>query len=51
MLADSNKRVANIIAKSEGAVADSVDESLLTEAAEQALYEKVQQAQQQVAPY
>ena len=50
MLADSNKRVANIIAKSEGAVADSVDESLLTEAAEQALYAKVQQAQQQVAP-
>lgn len=49
-LADSNKRVANIIAKSEGAVADSVDESLLTEAAEQALYAKVQQAQQQVAP-
>ncbi|WP_201601670.1 glycine--tRNA ligase subunit beta [Psychrobacter submarinus] len=50
MLADSNKRVANIIAKSEGAVADSVNESLLTEAAEQALYAKVQQAQQQVAP-
>ena len=50
MLADSNKRVANIIAKSEGAVADSVDDSLLTEAAEQALYAKVQQAQQQVAP-
>ena len=50
MLADSNKRVANIIAKSEGAVADSVDESILAEAAEQALYAKVQQAQQQVAP-
>ncbi|MGM8884723.1 glycine--tRNA ligase subunit beta [Psychrobacter sp. 1U2] len=49
-LADSNKRVANIIAKSEDTVADRVDESLLTEAAEQALYAKVQQAQQQVAP-
>jgi len=50
MLADSNKRVANIIAKSDAQVADKVDESLLTEAAEQALYAKVQQAQQQVAP-
>ncbi|MGP4788240.1 glycine--tRNA ligase subunit beta [Psychrobacter sp. 1Y11] len=49
-LADSNKRVANIIAKSEGAVADNVDESLLTEAAEKDLYAKVQQAQQQIAP-
>ena len=50
MLADSNKRVANIIAKSEGEVATNVDESLLTEPAEQALYAMVQQAQRAVAP-
>ena len=49
-LADSNKRVANILAKSEGAVADKVDESLLSEAAEQALYQVVQQAQTAVTP-
>ena len=49
-LADSNKRVANILAKSEGAVADKVDESLLSEAAEQALYQAVQQAQTAVTP-
>ena len=35
MLADSNKRVANILAKSEVSVADNVDESLLSEPAEQ----------------
>ncbi|WP_299187090.1 glycine--tRNA ligase subunit beta [uncultured Psychrobacter sp.] len=49
-LADSNKRVANILAKSEVTVADKVDEGLLTEAAEQALYQAVQQAQRDVAP-
>jgi len=50
MLADSNKRVANILAKSEVSVADNVDESLLSEPAEQALYQAVQQAQTAVKP-
>lgn len=49
-LADSNKRVANILAKSGGEVADSVDESLLSESAEQALYNAVRQAQTDVTP-
>jgi len=50
MLADSNKRVANILAKSEVNVADTVDESLLSEPAEQNLYANVQQAQTVVQP-
>ncbi|WP_201564836.1 glycine--tRNA ligase subunit beta [Psychrobacter sp. CMS30] len=50
MLADSNKRVANILAKSEVSVADNVDESLLSESAEQELYQAVQQAQKAVKP-
>ena len=50
MLADSNKRVANILAKSEGAVADEVNASLLTEDAEKLLYQTVQQAQLDVMP-
>lgn len=50
MLADSNKRVANILAKSEVNVADTVDESLLSESAEQNLYANVQQAQTVVQP-
>ena len=50
MLADSNKRVANILAKSEGAVADEVNASLLTEDAEKSLYQTVQQAQLDVMP-
>ena len=50
MLADSNKRVANILAKSEVEVADSVNENLLTEPTEQALYSAVSQAQTAVAP-
>ena len=49
-LAESNKRVANILAKSEGEVAEKVDEALLSEAAEQDLYQAVQQAQTDVAP-
>ena len=49
-LADSNKRVANILAKSEVSVADTVDETLLSEPAEQALYQVVQQAQTAVTP-
>ena len=50
MLADSNKRVANILAKSEVDVANTVDESLLTEPAEQNLYASVKQAQTVVQP-
>ena len=49
-LADSNKRVANILAKSEVSVADNVDEPLLSEPSEQALYQVVQQAQKAVKP-
>ena len=49
-LADSNKRVANILAKSEVSVADTVDEALLSEPAEQTLYQAVQQAQMAVNP-
>ncbi|WP_198329496.1 glycine--tRNA ligase subunit beta [Psychrobacter cibarius] len=50
MLADSNKRVANILAKSEVSVADTVDEALLSESAEQSLYASVLQAQTAVKP-
>lgn len=50
MLADSNKRVANILAKSEVSVADTVDEALLSESAEQSLYASVLQAQMAVKP-
>ena len=50
MLADSNKRVANILAKSEVSVADTVDEALLSESAEQNLYANVKQAQTVVQP-
>ncbi|WP_201614852.1 glycine--tRNA ligase subunit beta [Psychrobacter sp. JCM 18902] len=50
MLADSNKRVANILAKSEVSVADNVDESLLSEPAEQNLYSNVREAQTAVQP-
>ncbi|MGG1353826.1 glycine--tRNA ligase subunit beta [Psychrobacter pacificensis] len=50
MLADSNKRVANILAKSEIEVADTVDETLLSEPAEQNLYANVKQAQTRVQP-
>lgn len=49
-LSDSNKRVANILAKSEVSVADTIDEALLSEPAEQALYQAVQQAQTAVKP-
>lgn len=49
-LADSNKRVANILAKSEGMVSDTVDDSLLAESAERELYDTVRQAQTDVMP-
>ena len=50
MLADSNKRVANILAKSESKVSETVDETLLIEPAEQALYSNVRHAQTAVQP-
>ncbi|SDK43203.1 glycine--tRNA ligase subunit beta [Microbulbifer yueqingensis] len=49
-LAAANKRVSNILAKLDGPVPSSVDESLLKEDAEQALYAAVKDAQQQVQP-
>ncbi|MDP4537161.1 glycine--tRNA ligase subunit beta [Alkalimonas collagenimarina] len=45
-LAAANKRVANILAKVDGAIADSVKSELLTEVAEQALYQAIQAEQQ-----
>ena len=50
MLAESNKRVANILAKSESTVAENVDETLLAEDAEKDLYHAVQRAQIEVTP-
>lgn len=44
-LAAANKRVANILAKVEGDIADAVDPALLTESAEQALYQAIQAEQ------
>ncbi|WP_338412272.1 glycine--tRNA ligase subunit beta [Psychrobacter raelei] len=49
-LAEINKRVANILAKSEGQVGEAVDESLLTEDAEKALYQALSTAKTEVAP-
>lgn len=49
-LAEINKRVANILAKSEGEVGQSVDESLLTEEAEKTLYQAFTVAKKEVAP-
>ncbi|HDZ08669.1 glycine--tRNA ligase subunit beta [Pseudohongiella sp.] len=49
-LAAANKRVSNILQKQEGAIAESVDKSLLTEAAEIALAEDVDRLAQTVAP-
>ncbi|MCH8537573.1 MAG: glycine--tRNA ligase subunit beta [Alkalimonas sp.] len=44
-LAAANKRVANILAKVEGDIADAVDPALLTESAELALYQAIQAEQ------
>lgn len=44
-LAAANKRVANILAKVEGDIADTVNPDLLSEAAEQALYQAIQAEQ------
>ena len=49
-LAEINKRVANILAKSDGDVAEQVDATLLTEAAEQSLNTAVNTAKETVAP-
>ncbi len=49
-LAEINKRVANILAKSEGEVGQSVDESLLAEDAEKTLYQALTVAKTEVAP-
>lgn len=49
-LAEINKRVANILAKSDGEVAEQVDASLLAEAAEQSLNNAVNTAKETVAP-
>jgi glycyl-tRNA synthetase beta chain len=49
-LAEINKRVANILAKSDGEVAEQVDATLLTEAAEQSLNNAVNTAKATVAP-
>lgn len=49
-LAEINKRVANILAKSEGEVGQSVDESLLAEEAEKTLHQALTVAKTEVAP-
>ncbi|WP_434354289.1 glycine--tRNA ligase subunit beta [Psychrobacter sp. HD31] len=49
-LAENNKRVANILAKAEVAVADTVSADLLTEASEKSLYDVVSKSQKEVAP-
>ncbi|AVI65804.1 glycine--tRNA ligase subunit beta [Shewanella sp. WE21] len=49
-LAAANKRVSNILAKVEGALPTTINASLLTEAAEQALAAKLNELQPQLAP-
>ncbi|WP_230658623.1 glycine--tRNA ligase subunit beta [Psychrobacter sp. I-STPA10] len=49
-LAENNKRVANILAKADVEVADSVNADLLNETAEQNLYQAVVTAQQTLNP-
>ncbi|WP_040624964.1 glycine--tRNA ligase subunit beta [Moraxella macacae] len=48
-LAESNKRVANILAKTDGNIAQAVDENLLTEPSEITLFNLVKSAKTQVA--
>ena len=50
VLAENNKRVANILAKADVAVSDAVDEAVLVEAAEKALFDAVKSAQAAVLP-
>ena len=49
-LAAANKRISNILKKVDGDIAKSVDESLLEEFAEKALYQAVTAQQTKVAP-
>ena len=49
-LAAANKRVSNILAKVEGDIPASIDASLLTENAEKALAEKLNELQPKLAP-
>lgn len=49
-LAAANKRVSNILQKQEGAIADAVDKSLLSDPAEIALAEQLGRLTQTVAP-
>ncbi|PIE47529.1 MAG: glycine--tRNA ligase subunit beta [Gammaproteobacteria bacterium] len=49
-LAENNKRVANILAKAKSEVAMAINESLLQETAEKALYDVVNKAKKEVAP-
>jgi len=49
-LAAANKRISNILKKVDGDIAKSVDESLLEESAEKALYQAVTAQQTKVAP-
>lgn len=49
VLAENNKRVANILAKADN-VGKNVDESLLTETAEKALYQAILSAKETVKP-
>lgn len=49
VLAENNKRVANILAKADH-VGENVDESLLTETAEKALYQAILSAKETVKP-
>lgn len=50
VLAENNKRVANILAKADVAVNDTVDEAVLVEAPEKALFDAVKSAQAAVLP-
>ncbi len=49
-LAAANKRISNILKKVDGNIAETVDESLLEEQAEKALYQSVKAQQEKVAP-
>ncbi|SEG84461.1 glycine--tRNA ligase subunit beta [Marinobacterium lutimaris] len=50
-LAAANKRVSNILSKQEGEVADNVDSSLLTDAAEVELAKQVTALEAELAPF
>jgi len=49
-LAAANKRISNILKKVEGAISESVDESLFQEPQEKALYDSVKAQQKMVEP-